>query len=70
MLVNANVSRSVLSGIRSEDPRDTQKPKVLQNGAKKKKKKSSKVQTWDYHLSLSFEVLYYLLLLHVPSEAK
>lgn len=39
MLVNANVSRSVLSGIRSEDPRDTQKPKVLQNGAKKKKKK-------------------------------
>lgn len=70
MLVNANVSRSVLSGIRSEDPRDTQKPKVLQNGAKKKKKKSSKVQTWDYRLSLSFEVLYYLLLLHVPSEAK
>lgn len=38
MLVNANVSRSVLSGIRSEDPRDTQKPKVLHNGAKKKKK--------------------------------
>lgn len=38
--------------------------------ALKKKKKSSKVQTWDYRLSLSFEVLYYLLLLHVPSEAK
>lgn len=68
MLVNANVSRSVLSGIRLEDPRDTQKPKVLQNGAKKKK--SSKVQTWDYRLSLSFEVLYYLLFLYVPSEAK
>lgn len=60
-------------GFSSEDPRDTQKPKVLENGTlrkKKKKKKANKMQTWDYRLSLSFKVLYYLLFLYVPSEAR